>query len=114
MFLAWAVLHGLEGDLHREHSRTDLLLLRSRKITGREFLFRACDGKFWEDDLSEEGNGFARWYYAPESGGYGPYVDDYEAILAAGLPTLYHVADTWENFDKIARVIDSRFAEWNT
>jgi len=112
MFLAWAILHDLEGQQHQEDSQADLAAVRSRKMTGRDFLFRDCDGKFWEDDLSEEGNEFARWYFAPESGGYGSYIEDYESLLAAKLPTVYHVADTWENFDKLAPVIDRRFAEW--
>ncbi len=81
-------------------------------MTGRDFLFRDCDGKFWEEDLSDNGNKFARWYYAPETGGYGLYIEDYETLLATNLPSVYYVADTRENFDKLALVIDRRFAEW--
>jgi len=112
MFLAWAILHGLEGDFHRAESQADLDAVRSRQLTGRDFLFRACDGKFWDEDLSDEGNAFARWYYAPGGGGYGPYLEDYQQVLAAGLPTEYHVENSWENFDKLAPVIDRRFREW--
>ncbi len=112
MFLALAILNNLEGQLHREDSQADLAAVRSRKMTGRDFLFRDCDGKFWEEDLSDHGNEFARWYYAPETGGYGPYIGDYEASLAEKLPSIYHVADTWENFDKLAPLIDRRFAQW--
>src|SRR5262245_43945896 len=84
MFLAWAIMNGLEGELHREDSEAELQAVRSRRMTGRDFLFRACDGKFWDEDLNEEGNMFARYYYAPEGGGYGPYINDFEETLANG------------------------------
>jgi hypothetical protein len=33
-------------------------------------------------------------------------------VLVTGLPSFWHVADTWANYDKIARVITKRFQEW--
>jgi hypothetical protein len=113
MFLAWAILNGLQSELHDEESRDELAAVRGRRMTGREFLFRVCDGKFWEDDLSAEGNEFAAAYYLGEGGrGYGAYIGDYETALAAGLPSTYHVEDTWNNYDVIAPVISRRFAKW--
>ena len=113
MFLAWAVLNGLQGEFHDEESPEELGAVRARRMTGAEFLFLSCDGKFWRDDLSAEGNEFAAAYYSGEGGeGYGQYLGDYEGALAAGLPSTYHVADTWANYDLIAPVIDRRFAEW--
>src|SRR5260370_14378139 len=102
MFLAWAIMNGLEGDLHKQESAPALRAVRSRSMTGRQFLFDECDEKFTAEDLSEEGNVFAAVYYAPEDS---PYMSDYERVLGGGVPTLYHVADTWENYDKIAPVI---------
>lgn len=110
MFLAWIIMTGLEGDLHREGSQESLLAVRQRRMTGRDFLFRECDEKFWEEDLSDEGNAFAHWYYDNE----GPYLEDYERVLGAEVDSLYHVANTWENYDRIAAIIDQRFAEWRT
>lgn len=113
MFLAWAILNGLQGEFHNEESPDELAAVRARQMTGLEFLFQACDGKFWRDDLSAEGNEFAAAYYSGEGGqGYGAYIEDYEGALAHGLPTIYHVADTWAIYDVIAPVIDWRFAEW--
>ena len=110
MYLAWVITRGLEGELHREESPESLEDVRQRRMTGREFLIRRCDTRFWEDDLSDLGNQFTRDYYAAES----PpgYFDDYDECLAVGLPSQYHVADTWENFDLIAARIDERFSEW--
>jgi len=32
--------------------------------------------------------------------------------LAVSLPSFWHVADTWANYDKFAPVIDLRYNEW--
>jgi hypothetical protein len=46
MFLAWAILRDLVGDLHIEESRESLERVRARQMTGREFLLKECDEKF--------------------------------------------------------------------
>lgn len=113
MFLAWIIHHGLQGELHNEDSRAELEAVRARRMTGREFLFQACDGKFWDEDLNDEGNRFTAAYYSGPGGkGYGAYIEDYERVLATDLPTTYHVEDSWENYDSLALVIDRRYAEW--
>ena len=112
MFLAWAVLNGLESDFHRQHSAEALAKLRRWEITGRQFFEAACNERFSERDLSEEGNTFARHYYVDEAGQRGVYFADYKRVLTAGLPSFWHVADIWDNFDKIAPVITRRYEEW--
>jgi len=78
-------------------------------MTGRDLLYQARDGKSWEDDLSGEGNAFAKAYYAAYI-----YSEDYEEILGADLPTMYHVEDTWTAFNKLAIRLDQRYAVWNS
>lgn len=107
MFLAWAIMNNLEGELLKEELAEALAAVRARLITGRQFLIEQCDEKFLEESLSDEGNEFARIYYED-----GAYIADYAHVLAAELPSLYHVADTWENYDKIAQVISDHYAEW--
>jgi hypothetical protein len=114
MFLSWAVLNGLESDLHRQRSAEHLARLRRREITGRQFFEAACQESFSEKDLSEEGNAFAQHYYVDEAGRRGLYFADYKKALAAGLPTFWHVADTWDNYEKIASVISRRYEEWKS
>ena len=109
MFLAWIIMNGLEGIDHQQDSPELLAAVRSRLMTGRQFLFRECDGKLWDVDLNEEGNAFARYYYAPPEH---RYFNDYTLALATSVPTLYHVEDTWENYDTLAPVITKRFGEW--
>jgi hypothetical protein len=53
------------------------------------------------------GKDFTRDYYDTDC-----YIGDYEAVLGGSLPTLYHVEDSWENYDKLAPVIDQRFSRW--
>jgi hypothetical protein len=114
MFLAWAVLNGFGGDYHRERSAEHLAKLCRREITGRQFFEAACNERFSEKDLSEQGNAFAQYYYADETGKRGLYFADYRKTLAAGVPSFWHVADTWDNYEKIAVVISRRFEEWKS
>ena len=109
MFLAWACLAGLAcGDLVEE--MPDFLeRLRDRSVTPGQFFLSACDGKFTNDDLNGEGEAFTVAYYDLEKGGY---LTDYEATFGNDVPTLYHVADTWANFDRIAPLLGQRFAAW--
>lgn len=66
MSLAWAIHRGLEGAIHHDHVTAEEALgaVRTRQMTGREFLVQQCDKKFCEDDLSDEGNRFAQHYCA--------------------------------------------------
>jgi hypothetical protein len=112
MFLAWAVLNGLENDFHRQHSAEALAKLRRREITGRQFFEAVCNGRFTERELSVEGNDFAEYYYSNQAGERGPYFEDYRKVLVAGLPSFWHVADTWDNYEKLAPIISRRFQHW--
>jgi hypothetical protein len=67
MFVAWALLHGLAGDIHIREFPEPLARLRERKITPGHFFLEACDGKFTDEDLSELGNRFAEHYYEHEN-----------------------------------------------
>ena len=42
----------------------------------------------------------------------GQYLKDYEATLGNGLESLYHVKDSWENFDLLKPVLDRRLGDW--
>jgi hypothetical protein len=112
MFLAWAALHHQLNDFHEQHSAQLVTSLRNRQLTGRQFFEAVCKEQFAEKDLSVEGNAFAEWYYRDSSGERGPYFADYKKTLAAGLPSFWHVADTWENYNKLEPVINRRYEDW--
>jgi hypothetical protein len=107
MYLAWIIQRDLGSAVLRKHARDSLPLLRERKITGRKLLFTELDEKFFGSLLTKVGKEFTRDYYETNC-----YIDDYEAALGGVLPTLYHVEDSWDNYDRLAPIIDQRFSRW--
>jgi hypothetical protein len=107
IYLAWIIQRDLGSATLRKYAGDSLALIKARKITGRELLFTELDEKFFGTLLTRVGREFTRDYYEG-----GCYVDDYDQALGGSFPTLYHVADSWENYDKLAPVIDGRFASW--
>ncbi len=105
-FLAWALVRGHAGAAHDDVADAVADVV-ARRMTGRQFLLRCCDEKLWPSDLDDEAAAFAAAYYDAS------YIDDYVAVFSAEAATsVYAVADTWENFDRIAGVLDERFDVW--
>lgn len=109
LFLAWALFTGLGGDHHQVDSPEELEHLRARRFTPGTYFLVVCDGKFTPEDLNAEGNAFARAYFQQEGA---TFFADYREYLAKGLPSDYHVADSWSSFDKLTPVLDRRLANW--
>lgn len=107
MFLAWIVSRGLSSGTMKRHAGEMMQQVLERRITGRTLLFEALDEKFFEALLNKRGKEFVRDYYETNS-----YITDYDRILGGSLPSTYHVADTWENYDKLAPVLNDRFDRW--
>jgi hypothetical protein len=115
MFVAWAMLNGLAGALHTDDFPDELEELRKRTTRPGSWFIKACDGKFTDEDLNNEGNAFALAYYANDDGlqtQAGSYLADYELTFTR-LKSLYHVADTWTSYDELAPLISRRFLEWH-
>jgi hypothetical protein len=66
-------------------------------------------GRLVGDMLSPEGQAFSSAYYAPEYG----YNRDWRNAFGHKADH-YAVPDAWETFDRIAPVIDRRYAAWVT
>lgn len=109
MFLAWCIINNLVGEDHLEDSVNELKQVKDRKITGRDFLIDMCDECFTDDDLNDEGNAFAEYYYVPDDS---PYFDDYFKVFGLNAKTIYEAENTWENFDKLKPIIDKRYTDW--
>jgi hypothetical protein len=109
MYLAWCMLHGLAGELHTDDLADDLALLQARVLTPGQWLLRACDGKFTDEDVNDEGNAFTAAYFEADDM---PYIDDYQTALSGELASIYNVPDTWESYDALVPLIDARFAAW--
>jgi hypothetical protein len=109
MFVAWAMLSGLGGDIHTVECPEDLVELKARTITPGAFFLKICDGKFTDEDLNEEGNAFAQSYFKFEGDGF---LSDYTNAMPDSLPSLYHVADSWDTFEMLKPLFDRRLAKW--
>lgn len=109
MFVAWCLLNGMAGEVHTEELPDILEKLKNRERTPGAWFLGACDGKFVDEDLSEEGNAFAKSYFDFD---VGQYLSDYESSVGSGLPSLYHVSDTWQTFDALSPIIQRRYHEW--
>ena len=110
MYLAWAASKGLLGD---DFDEATLAPLMARQVTGSQLYFQCCDGKLTDDDFNGLGNAFTASYYEAS------FVADYERVLADQMPNgrgttddFCSVPDTWENYDRLAPVLDERFAQW--
>jgi hypothetical protein len=112
MYITWILTNDFHGEIHRESESDEIMVKKvlSRDITGQEFFITACDEKFWNDDLNEEGYAFTQFYY--ENDNTAGYYEDYSNTLAGVLETIYHVENSWDNYDKIAPVITQRFEAW--
>ena len=114
MFVSWAVLNGLEGELHSVDLADELARLRDRSITPTEWFLMACDEKFTDEDLNAEGNRFAHSYYGNDDellAHDGSYIADYEQAFP-DLESIYHVPDTWASFAILEPIIRARFKTW--
>jgi hypothetical protein len=107
MFVGWLIEHDMIAKDFLEKTQG----FKERKITGAQ-VYKAWDGCLIDYMLTDEGNAFAKYYYNGEDGQGGLYFDDYEAALVGDLPSLYHVKDTWENYDVIKKKIDQRYEAW--
>ena len=110
MYLAWAASKGL---LDWDFDEQTLAPLLAREVTGSQLFFDRCDGKLTDDDLSDVGNAFTARYYEAH------FVADYPRVFADQIPNggettddFCSVPDTWENYDRLAPVLDERFAQW--
>jgi hypothetical protein len=107
LLVAWLAARDLLSKMAEGDFADELARLRARSITGAQ----AYDllGGVLESDLLDDGaDAFFSAYLDPDSGGYWA---DYGA-LAEGLPSQYHVPDSWPSYDRIAPSIDASFARW--
>ncbi len=122
MFLTWCIDNNLISDFQQEESRSDIEKVKRREMTGAAFLIDNCDEKFTDEDLNDLGNGFAEDYYNDDSNFgkvYGSYTSDYSAMFdrraekgAGDAVSIYHVDNTFDNYNLLRPVLDKRFEEW--
>ncbi len=113
LYWAWAVSRDLIAADIAEQCAADIAAVRERRISGRDFVLEWLGGELTSEDLNPLGQRFSAYYYEDEDEGYGAFMLDYvTALNTADLPSFYHVADNWANFDKLAPVFDAALARW--
>ena len=107
MFMGWVIDTELESELLKDNFYSELRKFRNREITGSQFIKLCCDYKLTSDDLNDEGNLFAKDYYATYQ-----YFKDYGNVSDDSTESIFHEADNWENYQKVKSVIDKRYTKW--
>lgn len=124
IFLAWCINNNLISEFQLEDFGDDIQRVKNKEITGRHFLFHNCDEKFTDEDLNDLGNNFAQDYYNSQNDftkQHATYLSDYENALNflnkelnGELKSFYHVEDSWDFYDGIAIILDTRFEQWKS
>jgi hypothetical protein len=104
MFVAWLIERDLISRALRADAEKELALVKKRKMTGAAFLIEACDEKLIDEDLSPEGNRFAKAYFQKK------YLDDYGDLFGDDVESLYELNDSWHNYDRLRPILDKRWA----
>ncbi|RAV21217.1 hypothetical protein [Paenibacillus contaminans] len=110
MFIAWVIKNDLTGKRSRKDDAADIELVKRNEMTGAQFFRRNWDGVLSSKELSDEADSFAREYLDIHNDLYTAV--DFTNVLAAGLPTIYHVEDSFENYRKIEPIITERYRDW--
>ena len=100
-----------EHDFLSEEFADEVEQIKKRERTGTQ-VYEDWDGVLDSNMLTAEGNAFAVYYYESVDDNNSIYIDDYGNVLGFELPTLYHVEDSWENYQKISQRIDERYVSW--
>lgn len=106
MYLGWIIENEHYSDYFEDEADIQIYRFVNRQISCT-ILSEIWDGYLGYELFDETGNLFTYYYY-----GGGIYRKDYEVHLAQSLPSIYHVTDSWENFETMARQISKRFEEW--
>ena len=108
MFIGWLIDHDLMSETFTQEQKKEIHLFKQQKLTGPKIFEQACDGVLQLDDIGEDGNRFALPYFDFCSG---QYLADYNQALCQNLSSLYYVADSWDNYHTLKRVVDKRFVD---
>lgn len=108
-YVGWLVMNDLISEELKEISKATITAFGNKEITSVQFYRDQMDGVFTSNDVNSLGFKFTQAYFDFEKGSY---LADYENTRALDLPSLFHIADTWEHFHEISDVIDMRWKEF--
>ncbi|UII30573.1 hypothetical protein LVD17_19975 [Fulvivirga ulvae] len=106
MYLGWVIENALYSEYFEDEAEMQIFRFKRKEISCT-ILSEIWDGYLGYELFSKHGNMFTYYYY-----GGGLYKNDYDEVLVKKLPSIYHVKDTWENYEAIKTRIDTRFQDW--
>lgn len=108
IYMGWIIDNDLYSEYFEEEASTEIYRFKRREI-GCIILAEIWDGALSHELFNEETNLFTYYYYAG-----GIFKKDYVEVLVKSHKTIYHVEDTWENYERISKRISERFGEWQS
>jgi hypothetical protein len=106
MYLGWIIDTDLYSSYFEDEASNQIFRFKRREISCT-ILSEIWEGYLNHQLFSQTGNMFTYYYYAG-----GLFKMDYDELLVKALPTLYHVNDSWENYEKMKLRIDMRLTDW--
>lgn len=117
IFLAWCAERGLLAQ--DDEDLTDFVdAFNARERTPAALAMQFFDGVVHVDRLSDTGAEFAEAYYDPEratldaGGNEVSFFADYGDEFWDDGETIYHVADSWRSYERLAPRITERYEAW--
>jgi len=107
-YMGWIIDNELFSEYFEEEASTEIYRFTRREI-GCIILAEIWNGALSHELFNDQANLFTFYYYAG-----GIFKKDYSEVLVKSHKTIYHVEDTWENFNKISKRISERFEEWRS
>lgn len=108
IYMGWVIDNKLYSEYFEDEASTEIYRFTRREI-GCIILAEIWDGALSHELFNDETNLFTFYYYAG-----GIFKKDYNEVLVKSHKTIYHVDDTWENYDILKRRINERFEEWKS
>ncbi len=109
MYLGWAIERELASDALKENNKEAIESFKKRDLLPGKLFRLCCEDEFMKEHLNTQGNAFTKKYYRPGWNHY--YHADFHEVSGNEISGLY-MADTWENYEKVKAMIDSRYTEW--
>ena len=106
IYMGWVIENELYSEYFEEEASSEIYRFSRREI-GCIILAEIWNGALSHELFNEQTNLFTFYYYAG-----GLFKKDYTEVLVTSQKTIYHVDDSWENFEKISRRISERYKAW--
>ena len=104
-FLTWLIRHDSLGEIHLEDSeKNDIEAVKSKTMTGTEYLINNCDMVLCREDISANALPFVDSYYDTK------YMDDYgEYTKDKVLSTVF----SWDDYEGFEPILDKAYREYS-